>query len=96
MVSRRLGIGLVLFLPPFLFVETTKREANRQNRRNDNNSQRRENVFKYIGYPIWHDIFRPNGANQPALQAVGFRVKAPVTRRPPHRPVREDFPHTVP
>jgi hypothetical protein len=26
----------------------------------------------------------------------GFRVKAPVTRRPPHRSVREDFPHTVP
>jgi len=25
-----------------------------------------------------------------------FRVKAPVTRRPPHRPVREVFPHTVP
>jgi len=26
----------------------------------------------------------------------GFRVKAPVTRRPPHRSVREAFPHTVP
>ena len=25
-----------------------------------------------------------------------FRVEAPVTRRSPHRPVREDFPHTVP
>ena len=25
-----------------------------------------------------------------------FRVKAPVTWRPPHRSVREDFPHTVP
>ena len=25
-----------------------------------------------------------------------FRVKAPVTWRPPHRAVREDFPHTVP
>jgi hypothetical protein len=25
-----------------------------------------------------------------------FQVKAPVTRRPPHRPVLEDFPHTVP
>ena len=36
------------------------------------------------------------GANQPALWAVGFRVKAPVPRRPPHRSVREDFPHTVP
>ena len=24
-----------------------------------------------------------------------FRVKAPVARRPPHRSVREDFPHTV-
>ena len=27
---------------------------------------------------------------------VRFRVKAPVARRPPHRPVLEDFPHTVP
>ncbi len=27
---------------------------------------------------------------------VKFRVKAPLTRRPPHRSVREDFPHTVP
>jgi len=26
----------------------------------------------------------------------GFRVKAPVTRRPPHRSVREQFAHTVP
>ncbi len=25
-----------------------------------------------------------------------FRVKAPVARRPPHRPGREDFPHPVP
>ena len=25
-----------------------------------------------------------------------FRVEAPVARRSPHRPVREDFPHTVP
>jgi hypothetical protein len=25
-----------------------------------------------------------------------FRVKAPVTRRPPHRPGLEDFPHPVP
>jgi len=25
-----------------------------------------------------------------------IRVKAPVTWRPPHSPVREDFPHTVP
>ena len=29
------------------------------------------------------------------LFPVRFRVKAPVTRRPPHSPVREDFPHTV-
>ena len=27
---------------------------------------------------------------------VRFRVEAPVTQRSPHRPVREDFPHTVP
>jgi len=27
---------------------------------------------------------------------VWFRVEAPVTRRSPHRPVREGFPHTVP
>jgi len=25
-----------------------------------------------------------------------FRVEALVTQRSPHRPVREDFPHTVP
>jgi hypothetical protein len=31
----------------------------------------------------------------PALW-VRFRVKAPVARRPPHRPGREDFPHPVP
>jgi len=28
--------------------------------------------------------------------AVRFQVKAPVTRRPPHRPGLEDFPHPVP
>ena len=33
--------------------------------------------------------------NGPAL-AVQFRVKAPVTRRPLHRPGGEDFPHPVP
>ena len=27
---------------------------------------------------------------------IWFRVKAPLTRRPPHRSVREAFPHTVP
>ena len=30
------------------------------------------------------------------ILAVQFRVKAPLTRRPPHRSVREAFPHTVP
>ena len=30
-----------------------------------------------------------------AAFCVGFRVKAPLTRRPPHRSVREAFPHTV-
>jgi len=30
------------------------------------------------------------------LFAVRFRVKAPVTRCPPHSPGREDFPHPVP
>ena len=28
-------------------------------------------------------------------QAVPFQIEAPVTRLP-HRPVRENFPHTVP
>jgi len=27
---------------------------------------------------------------------VNFQVEAPVTRRSPHRPGREDFPHPVP
>jgi len=45
-------------------------------------------VQKKLLFPI---IF----LNAPA-SGVRFRVKAPVTRRPPHRPVREDFPHTVP
>jgi len=37
------------------------------------------------------------GATQErTLEAVRFRVKAPVTRRPPHRPGREGFPHPVP
>jgi len=31
-----------------------------------------------------------------ALLVFSFQVEAPVTRRSPHRPVREDFPHTVP
>ena len=31
-----------------------------------------------------------------AAFCVRFQVEAPVTRRSPHRPVREDFPHTVP
>ena len=31
-----------------------------------------------------------------ALSSVRFRVKAPVTRRPPHRSGREGFPHPVP
>jgi len=30
------------------------------------------------------------------LLGVGFRVKAPVARRPPHRSGREGFPHPVP
>ena len=30
------------------------------------------------------------------IKAVSFRVKAPVTRRPPHRSGREGFPHPVP
>ncbi len=30
------------------------------------------------------------------LSPVRFRVKAPVTRRPPHRSGREGFPHPVP
>ena len=47
---------------------------------------------------------KPNASTQPRLKAgvqrtlagVGFRVKAPVTRRPPHRSGREGFPHPVP
>jgi hypothetical protein len=31
-----------------------------------------------------------------AAFCVGFRVKAPVAQRPPHRSGREDFPHPVP
>jgi hypothetical protein len=34
--------------------------------------------------------------NERRLEAVRFRVKAPVTRRPPHRSGREGFPHPVP
>src|SRR3989304_7683088 len=30
------------------------------------------------------------------FRAIPFRVKASVTRRPPHRPEREGFPHPVP
>jgi len=39
---------------------------------------------------------RANVALQPQRLAVGFQVEAPVARRSPHRPGREDFPHPVP
>jgi hypothetical protein len=32
----------------------------------------------------------------PISDSLDFRVDAPVTQRTPHRPVLEDFPHTVP
>src|SRR6266699_2019368 len=38
----------------------------------------------------------PEAAAKRRLEAVRFRVKAPVTRRPPHRSGREGFPHPVP
>ncbi len=40
------------------------------------------------------EAFYPYGIMTP--EAFHFQVEAPVTRRSPHRPVREDFPHTVP
>src|SRR5437870_9487691 len=42
-----------------------------------------------------HQARREAGA-QRRLDAVAFRVKAPVARRPPHRSGREGFPHPVP
>ena len=36
------------------------------------------------------------GTSESEAARRGFRVKAPVTRRPPHRSGREGFPHPVP
>src|SRR4029453_17616823 len=38
----------------------------------------------------------PKAVSKRTLESVRFRVKAPVTRRPPHRAGREGFPHPVP
>src|SRR5262249_50438775 len=38
----------------------------------------------------------PEAGAQRRLEAVRFRVKAPVPRRPPHRSGRAGFPHPVP
>ena len=34
--------------------------------------------------------------SDPCFFIVRFQVEAPVARRSPHRPGREDFPHPVP
>ncbi len=42
------------FSPPFLFMETTNCQTNRQNGCKDGHYQARENGLRYVGYPIWH------------------------------------------
>ena len=52
-------------------------------------------LYLIIPYPLQHNE-KLTRHQKPTAFGVWFRVKAPVTWRPPHRPVREDFPHTVP
>jgi hypothetical protein len=55
-----------------------------------------KNIVQYeivsILFPFLHQALLTGGA----VWLANFQVEAPVTRRSPHRPVREDFPHTVP
>ena len=50
-------------------------------------------------YPesVWRRAMRVQEVFLKAIAGeIKFQVEAPVTRRSPHRPVLEDFPHTVP
>ena len=57
---------------------------------------KRRGQSQFISWPFCGKMERSDIAKRTACKLSSFRVKAPVARRPPHRPGREDFPHPVP
>jgi len=54
------------------------------------------NPSVYHASTLLYPILEAFSRRADSAEKKGFRVKAPVTRRPPHRSVREQFAHTVP